>query len=82
MTRSELASAYSNAVSVAAFESRFGLFVTMGLLRSYAEKPHQQRYMINPVSVTALLVYGRLEESNGRSCFSSTVRSATLMLAR
>jgi len=60
MTRSELAAACSNAVPVAAFESRFGLFVAMGLLRRYAEKPHQQRYMINPVSVTALLVYGLL----------------------
>jgi hypothetical protein len=65
MTRGELAAACSNAVSVAAFESRFDLFVTMGLLRRYAEKPHQQRYMISPVSVTALLVYGRLEETNG-----------------
>lgn len=65
MTRGEIAAACSNAVPVAAFESRFGLFVAMGLLRRYAEKPHQQRYIINPVSVTALLVYGRLEESNG-----------------
>jgi hypothetical protein len=65
MTRSELSAACSNAVSVAAFESRFDLFVAMGLLRRYKEKPHQQRYMINPVSVTALLVYGRLEETNG-----------------
>jgi hypothetical protein len=65
MTRNELVAACSNAVSVAALESRFDLFVAMGLLRRYAEKPHQQRYMINPVSVTALLVYGRLEETNG-----------------
>ena len=65
MTRSELFAACSNAVSDAAFESRFDLFVAMGLLRRYAEKPHQQRYMINPASVTALLVYGRLEETNG-----------------
>jgi hypothetical protein len=65
MTRNELAAACSNTVSIAAFESRFDLFVAMGLLRRYAEKPHQQRYMINPVSVTALLVYGRLEETNG-----------------
>ena len=65
MTRSELAAACSNAVSVTAFESRFDLFVSMGLLRRYAEQRYQQRYMINPVSVTALLVYGRLEETNG-----------------
>jgi hypothetical protein len=65
MTRSELAAACSIEVSVAAFESRFDLFVAMGLLRRYAEQRHQQRYMINPVSVTALLVYGRLEEANG-----------------
>lgn len=65
MTRSELAAACSTTVSVASFESRFDLFVTMGLLRRYKEQPHQQRYMINPVSVTALLVYGRLGETNG-----------------
>lgn len=65
MTRSELAAACSHVASAAIFESRFDLFVAMGLLRRYAEKPHQQRYMISPVSVTALLVYGRLEEANG-----------------
>jgi hypothetical protein len=65
MTRSELAAACSDAVPAVAFERRFDLFLAMGLLRRYAEKPHQQRYMISPVSVTALLVYGRLEEANG-----------------
>jgi hypothetical protein len=65
MTRGEIASACTKAVPIAAVESRFDLFVTMGLLRRYAEKPYQQRYMINPVSVTALLVYGRLGEANG-----------------
>jgi hypothetical protein len=65
MTRNDLAAACSNTVAAAAFESRFDLFVTMGLLRRYSEKPHQQRYMISPVSVTALLVYGRLEDTNG-----------------
>jgi hypothetical protein len=64
MTRSELVFACSDAVPVAAFESRFDLFVAMGLLRRYAEHRYQQRYMINPVSVTALLVYGRLGEAN------------------
>ena len=65
LTRGEIAAACSGAVPRAAFERRFDLFVDMGLLRRYADKPHQQRYVISPVSVTALLVYGRLEEANG-----------------
>lgn len=65
LTRVELASACSKTVSVEAFESRFDLFVSMGLLRRNVDKPHQQRYVINPVSVAALLVYGRLREAGG-----------------
>jgi hypothetical protein len=65
LTRGELASACSKSVPVGAFDSRFNLFVSMGLLRRNVDKPHQQRYVINPVSVAALLVYGRLREAGG-----------------
>jgi hypothetical protein len=65
MTRGELASACSKTVPLEVFQSRFDLFVSMGLLRKNVDKPHQQRYVINPVSVAALLVYGRLREAGG-----------------
>jgi hypothetical protein len=65
LTRGELASACLKTVPADAFQSRFDLFVSMGLLRTNVDKPHQQRYVINPVSVAALLVYGRLREAGG-----------------
>lgn len=65
LTRSELASACSKSVPMDIFDSRFDLFVSMGLLRRNGDKPHQTRYVINPVSIAALLVYGRLREVGG-----------------
>lgn len=37
----------------------------MGLLRRSVDKAYQQRYVLNPASVTALLVYRRLGEAGG-----------------
>jgi hypothetical protein len=65
LTRGELASACCRSVSPEVFESRFDLFVSMGLLRRNADKPHQRRYVLNPASVAALLVYSRLREIGG-----------------
>lgn len=65
LTRSELATACARSVPVQAFDSRFDLFVSMGLLRRNREKPHQRRYVLNPTSVAALLVYERLREVGG-----------------
>jgi hypothetical protein len=65
LTRSELAEACRKSVSPEAFESRFDLFVSMGLLRRYSDKSHQMHYVLNPVSVAALLVYDRLRELGG-----------------
>lgn len=65
MTRAELTSACSGVVSEAAFSARFDLFMRMGLLRRSVDKAYQQRYVLNPASVTALLVYRRLGEAGG-----------------
>jgi hypothetical protein len=65
LTRGELATVCCKLVPVETFESRFDLFVSMGLLRRNADKAHQVRYVINPVSVAALLVYARLREIGG-----------------
>jgi hypothetical protein len=65
LTRGELAAVCCKSVPVETFESRFDLFVSMGLLRRNADKAHQVRYVINPVSVAALLVYARLREIGG-----------------
>ncbi len=65
LTRSELAAACGKSISAQAFDSRFDLFVSMGLLRRNREKPHQRRYVLNPTSVAALLVYERLREVGG-----------------
>jgi hypothetical protein len=65
MTKAELASACSGVASDAAFSTRFDLFVRMGLLRRSVDKAYQQRYVLNPASVTALLVYRRLREAGG-----------------
>ena len=65
LTRSQLAAACRESVPAETFESRFDLFVSMGLLRRNVEKSHQMRYVLNPVSVAALLVYARLREVGG-----------------
>ena len=65
LTRGELASLCSKSVNPALFESRFDLFVSMGLVHRYRDKAHQQRYTIDPAGVAALLVYPRLRDANG-----------------
>ena len=65
MTKAELASACSAVASDPVFSTRFDLFVRMGLLRRSVDKAYHQRYVLNPASVTALLVYRRLGEAGG-----------------
>jgi hypothetical protein len=65
MTKAELASACSGVASDSAFSARFDLFVRMGLLRRSVDKAYHKRYVLNPASVTALLVYRRLGEAGG-----------------
>lgn len=65
LTRNDLAEACRRSVSSGVFDSRFDLFVSMGLLRRYSDKSHQMRYVLNPVSVAALLIYDRLRELGG-----------------
>lgn len=47
------------------FESRFALFVELGLLRPYLNKKHQKRFSLNPAGLVGLLVLERLGARGG-----------------
>jgi hypothetical protein len=47
------------------FESRFTLFVELGLLRPYLNKKHQTRFSLNPAGLVGLLVLERLGARGG-----------------
>lgn len=47
------------------FESRFALFVELGLLRPYLNKKHQTRFSLNPAGLVGLLVLERLGARGG-----------------
>ena len=65
LTRAQLAAACADVVPSRIFESRFGLFVDMGLLQRSREKRYEHRYVFNPTSGAALLVFDRLSEVGG-----------------
>ena len=65
LTRSELAAACAGVVSAQVFESRFELFVALGMLQRSRDKRYDHRYVFNPASSAALLVYERLSEVGG-----------------
>lgn len=65
LTRAELAVACADAVPQRIFESRFELFVGMGLLQRSRDKRYEHRYVFNPTSGAALLVFDRLSEIGG-----------------
>ena len=60
LTRSELAAACADLCDQATFDSRFELFCRMGMLLPVRDKAHQIRYVFNPTSAAALLVFERL----------------------
>ncbi|MFG2227704.1 hypothetical protein [Streptomyces sp. NPDC048644] len=65
LTRSELAEACSAVASPEEFDQRFGVFVALRLLERVREKAHEGRYVFNPTSGAALLVFERLAEAGG-----------------
>src|SRR5258708_4115926 len=65
LTRAELAVACADVVPQRIFESWFELFVGMGLLQRSRDKRYEHRYVFNPTSGAALLVFDRLSEIGG-----------------
>lgn len=49
----------------ARFDSRFDLFCRLGMLLPVRDKAHQQRYVFNPTSAAALMVFERLGHDGG-----------------
>ncbi|WP_435158851.1 hypothetical protein, partial [Amycolatopsis sacchari] len=47
------------------FDSRFELFCKLGMLMPVRDKSHQQRYVFNPTSAAALMVFERLGRDGG-----------------
>lgn len=65
MTHAELLEACSGMCLEAEFESRFQVFVKLRMLETLREKAHQVRYVFNPSSAAALMVFDRLAEAGG-----------------
>lgn len=65
LTRSELAAACAGTVAPEVFESRFELFVALRMLQRSRDKQYDHKYVFNPASSAALLVYERLSEVGG-----------------
>ena len=65
LTRGELLSACADLCDEATFNNRFGCFEQLGMLQPVRDKAHQVRYVFNPTSAAALLVFQRLAETGG-----------------
>ncbi|MEE1751161.1 hypothetical protein [Streptomyces sp. SP18CS02] len=65
LTRSEIAAACVPLVPEEVFNSRFKVFTGLGLLRQRRGKAYEGRYVFNPTSAAALLVFERLTEAGG-----------------
>ncbi|WP_326731898.1 hypothetical protein [Streptomyces phaeochromogenes] len=65
LTRAELAAACSSVAPPEEFDSRFDVFVGLHLLERARGKAHDGRYVFNPISAAALLVFERLGEAGG-----------------
>jgi hypothetical protein len=63
--RQELVEACAELCSDAEFESRFQVFVKLRMLEPLRDKAHQNRYVFNPSSAAALMVFDRLAEEGG-----------------
>ena len=74
LTRAELAAACSVVASAEEFDSRFDIFVSLRLLERVRDKANDGRYVFNPTSGAALLVFERLEEAGGRRTRSERMR--------
>jgi hypothetical protein len=66
LTHAQLAAACADVCPDAArFDSRFQLFCRLGMLMPLRDKAHQHRYVFNPTSAAALLVFERLGQDGG-----------------
>lgn len=65
LTRAQIAAACADVRCDRGFESRFDLFVSLGMLMPVRDKLHQQRYVFNPTSAAALMVFERLGTDGG-----------------
>jgi hypothetical protein len=52
-------------VDRAVFDSRFELFVRMGLIQPFLAKKHQSRYVLDPCGLAGLLVFERMGTRGG-----------------
>ncbi|MBY8820415.1 hypothetical protein CP977_00895 [Streptomyces cinereoruber] len=75
LSRAEIAQACVSVASVEEFDARFHVFTKLQLLEPLRQKAHDQRYVFNPTSGAALLVYERLGEAGG-------VHEITMLLDR
>lgn len=65
LTRAELAQACAHICSRAQFDRYFDLFLKMELVEPFTQRDYEWRYVLNPASSAALLVFGRLEATGG-----------------
>lgn len=66
LTRAQLAGACADVCPDSArFDSRFDLYCRLGMLMPIRNKAHQQRYVFNPTSAAALMVFERLGQDGG-----------------
>lgn len=66
LTRAQLAAACADVCPDAPwFDSRVQLFCRLGMLMPVRDKAHQQRYVFNPTSAAALMVFERLGHDGG-----------------
>ncbi|WP_232246288.1 hypothetical protein [Kitasatospora mediocidica] len=75
LSRAEIAQACASVASTGEFDARFHVFTKLQLLEPLRRKAHDQRYVFNPTSGAALLVYERLREAGG-------VHEITMLLDR
>ena len=65
LTRGELLTVCADLCDEATFNNRFNSFEQLGMLQPVRDKAHQVRYVFNPTSAAALLVFQRLAETGG-----------------
>lgn len=66
LSRAQLAAACADVCpNSARFDSRFDLFCRLGMLMPVRDKAYQQRYVFNPTSAAALMVFERLGHDGG-----------------
>ncbi|MEV0405780.1 hypothetical protein [Actinoallomurus sp. NPDC050550] len=65
LTRAELAQSCAHVCGRPQFDRYFELFLKMELIEPFTQRDYEWRYVLNPASSAALLVFGRLEASGG-----------------